>query len=92
MSEEALGFKWKVGDVVMPKFAIVQEDTNDDWRSLYKNEDMRLHIVERLYQECPGGVQRHYDCRPMSSKGIPHMKYIRFNEIELKSYEEPAKK
>lgn len=38
------GFKFKVGEVVALKHV----------------DDHRLSIIERMYQECPGGVQRHY--------------------------------
>lgn len=80
---DAFGFKWKVGDVVSPKFSTQEkEDEATGW--LRNRNSIKLHIVERLYQECPGGVQRHYICRPIDyTGGTPHVKCIQFNEIEL---------
>jgi hypothetical protein len=67
-------FRFKVGQFVRSSFCLAVEDKNQSLRDLFQ-------IVERIYQECPGGVQLHYTCRPhglLSSKD-----YIRFNEIEL---------
>lgn len=38
-----------------------------------------LFIVERIIQQCPGGVQRHYRCRILDST----WGFVEFNEIEL---------
>lgn len=69
-------FKFEVGQFVRSSFCLLEEERNSSeiLRDTYQ-------IVERMYQECPGGVQLHYLCRPkgfMSSK-----EYIRLNEIEL---------
>ena len=86
-SMESLGFKWSVGDVVSPKFTIaVAGEVERGW--FRQPAAFKLHVVERLYQECPGGVQRHYTCRPIDAgTGTPHTKTLQFNEIELKDVE-----
>lgn len=71
-------FQFEVGEFVLPAFCALH--MNDD-----KSKKEQLHhaflIVERMYQECPGGVQLHYLCRPQALFGS--REYIRFNEIEL---------
>jgi len=68
-------FKFSVGQFVRSSFCALEErNSSNTLRDVYQ-------IVERLYQECPGGVQLHYLCRPhgfMSTK-----EYMRLNEIEL---------
>lgn len=69
-------FKFAVGQFVRSSFYALDTDrkSSEVLRDTYQ-------IVERMYQECPGGVQLHYLCRPqgvLSSK-----EYIRLNEIEL---------
>ena len=44
---------------------------------------IRLFILERHLQECPGGIQRSYLCRYMTWEGY---KKETFNEIELTVY------
>ncbi len=70
-------FKFEVGQFVRSSFC----ELNDDKRNSSEILRDTYQIVERMYQECPGGVQLHYLCRPqgfLSSK-----EYIRLNEIEL---------
>lgn len=88
-----MGFKFKVGDVLQAIFTpkTIEKDEEPSW--VRAKEVFKLHVIERLYQECPGGIQRHYICRPITAKdGSPHIKYIQFNEIEVVAYEEPVKK
>jgi len=77
------GFKFKVGDwaKTIGHAGITINDSPGSWR--FGAVDIRYHIVERLYQECPGGVQRHYICRPNMIDGGIGREYIRMNEIEL---------
>jgi len=66
-------FKFKVNEVV-------------------KSSVMRLgekmpyfQIVERLIQECPGGIQYHYKCRHLFDDGGISTNYIQLNEIEVQA-------
>jgi hypothetical protein len=70
-------FKFEIGSFVLPAF-LALEDQN----TIKKEFKHRCYqIIERLYQECPGGVQLHYLVRPQSV--FSSVEYIRFNEIEL---------
>lgn len=70
-------FKFSVGQFVRSSFCALREQMGSRERL-----ESTYQIVERTYQECPGGVQLHYLCRPSASiwndKG-----YVRLNEIEL---------
>lgn len=69
-------FKFEVGQFVRSSFCALDEQrsNSDILRDTYQ-------IVERMYQECPGGVQLHYLCRPQGF--LTSKEYIRLNEIEL---------
>ena len=43
-------------------------------------ESRKMQIIERWYQECPGGVQLHYSCRAYQCNSA------RFIEIEIEPY------
>ena len=69
-------FKFEVGQFVRSSFCAL-----DEKRSSSEMLGDTYQVVERMYQECPGGVQLHYLCRPqgfLSSK-----EYMRLSEIEL---------
>lgn len=72
-------FKFAVGQFVVSSYVTVQRDV------LKRSSDRVLNdtfqIVERIYQECPGGVQLHYLLRPQGF--LNGREYIRYNEIEL---------
>ena len=79
MSDQ-FGFGFNIGDVVCLKVSALQDN-------------MRMQILERRYQECPGGVQRHYVARPVYRGGIIG-EYQQFNEVELvlsEPFQEKAK-
>lgn len=76
------GFKFKIGDIVIHiGSSLIQEEDKID--SIFRMGQEKLLIVGRILDECPGGIQRHYDCRPIINKN-PATKLVRFNEIELK--------
>ena len=80
-------FRFQVGEFVQSSFVTVQRDklkrsSSDILRDTFQ-------IVERIYQECPGGVQLHYTVRPISFLGGDR-NYVRFNEIELAPLEQEA--
>jgi hypothetical protein len=64
-------FKFSIGDSVQPKIMA-------DARHMHRH----MQIVERLYQECPGGVQLHYRCRCAGLIGT----LVDFIEIEIEPY------
>lgn len=64
-------FKFAIGDSVQPKIMA-------DARHMHRH----MQIVERLYQECPGGVQLHYRCRCAGLIGT----LVDFIEIEIEPY------
>ena len=66
-------FKFAIGDFVQPRIMA-------DARHMHR----RMQIVERLYQECPGGVQLHYKCRCVGLIGT----LVPFVEIEIETYTE----
>jgi len=86
-------FKYKIGDEL--------QMTITGGSIKYKNErefpviKHKLVPIERLYQECPGGIQIHYLCRVhmmdssfarnTSSFGLD---YVRINEVELEFYKD----
>lgn len=73
-------FKFAVGEFVQSSYVAVQRDVL--MRSQRNTIRDVFQIVERLYQECPGGVQLHYLVRPIGLLGGDR-NYVRYNEIEL---------
>ena len=41
-------------------------------------------MLERELQECPGGTQLHYVCRPVRATGEVRNDMIKLNEVEVK--------
>jgi len=66
-------FKFNLGDFVQPK--ILDGTTNIN---------RKMQIVERMVQECPGGIQLHYKCRCAGMIGG----VVDFLEIEIEPFEE----
>ena len=60
-------FRFEVGAFVQQRI-----NADQDWR--------KMIIMERVYQECPGGVQLHYRCRPI--REVPQL----YLENELEDY------
>lgn len=78
MAEErdTAGFLYRIGDTLTHRASLVEPACR---------KPQRLFVVERRYQECPGGVQRHYCCRLVSSDYSNAIKpdFMLFNEEEL---------
>lgn len=72
------GFKFKIGEYVRH----VGSDLINDTKEIYISRNEKFFVVGRVLEECPGGIQRHYDVRPLVL-GSPATKLVRFNEIEL---------
>ena len=85
-------FKFSVGEFVQP--ASVKLSFGSQKKSpLFSKErgTPAFQIIERLYQECPGGVQLHYKVRGYFGEAAGYAREIdTFNEIELVPYPPPA--
>src|SRR5438128_2436856 len=75
-------FKFKIGQTVThAAFPVHVQLERATWMD---GKPMRFFIVSRLFEECPGGSQRHYDCRLILNDGqgfAPNL--ARLNEVEL---------
>ena len=85
-------FKFGVGEFVQP--ASVKLSFGSKKKSTFFSKERgtpAFQIVERLYQECPGGVQLHYKVRPYFGEAAGYGREIdTFNEIELVGFTAPA--
>lgn len=70
-------FKFKVGGTVKHVASNIRSE---------KGGTAVFFIVERLLQQCPGGIQIHYDGRHIFEDGGVSIRVIRVNEIELEEY------
>ena len=72
-----------------PSYEAFEFEIGDDVQHVSAKDDrfdpVRMLVVERRYQECPGGVQLEYVCRRMSL-GMPADHLAIFNEVELETY------
>lgn len=73
-------FKFKIGDRVR-HIARTSEFMEG------KVED--IFIVQRMLEQCPGGIQLHYTCRALGDEGMA-TNLIRFNEVELVGISRPC--
>ena len=75
--------KMALEDTKVVKSAMSEEYIKFETRSGNVIAPLRLFILERRLQECPGGTQKHYLCRYYVREGY---KTELFNEIELVAY------
>lgn len=54
-------FKYEIGDVLVHRGQLAEP---------VSDQPTRLLVLERLHQECPGGVQIHYRCRAMTRDAL----------------------
>ena len=80
-------FKFSVGDFVQPvSVGIAFRDGKKGFFSRERGTPV-MQIIERLYQECPGGVQLLYKVRGYFGEAAGYAREIdTFNEIELVGY------
>jgi hypothetical protein len=78
------GFKFKIGQTV--EHIGSHPIRNKDKKIIMFSRKQKLFIVGRLLDECPGGVQRHYDVRAILGDSSLATNLVRFNEIELKEF------
>ena len=84
-------FKFSVGDFVQPVSIRLEFGKKKGWGLMGEKGRPIMQIVERLYQECPGGVQLHYKVRSYFGEAGGYAREIdTFNEIELVGYVAPA--
>lgn len=59
-------FKFEIGDMVCSRQAVQESLDSIHLRKIERDVSSRfplsMVIVERIEQECPGGIQRHYVC------------------------------
>ena len=60
---DSVGFKYQIGDVLIHK-ALNWLQTKTSAQTF-----VQIVVLERLAQECPGGVQLHYNCRIVGPDG-----------------------
>jgi hypothetical protein len=83
-------FRFKVGDFVQPISVTLGFGKKNGFFSRERGTPA-MQIIERLYQECPGGVQLHYKVRGYFGEAAGYSREIdTFNEIELVPYTPPA--
>lgn len=88
-------FLFQIGDFVTVKasaeeLTLIKAQLTEAEIKLHKSQGrfpmpIRLIVLERRLQECPGGSQKHYLCRYWTREGF---KTEFFNEIELAAYPE----
>lgn len=83
-----MGFKFLVGDMVVPKVSMEALRLYLAINRLQKFDvaaTPQIMIVnQRSMEECPGGVQYHYACRAWIT-GKENL-VINFNEVELQAF------
>lgn len=72
------GFKFNIGDVVKVRGTVAPDG---------ERESIRYLVVERLVNECYGGKQANYKCRPIMANGRAISEYNHFVEVELEASE-----
>lgn len=84
-------FQFAVGEFVQPKAVGLEFGKARGLRLMGGRGRPAMQIVERLYQECPGGVQLHYKVRSYFGEAGGYSREIdTFNEIELTAYVAPV--
>lgn len=81
---DVVGFKFKIGEIVYHRLRHSSEFNPE------KEKKTPILILERVAQECHGGVQKHYMCRLGTSTGSVPMtfepnKLFQFSELELEA-------
>lgn len=81
-------FQFKVGDFVQPVSVTLRfRDGKSGFFSRERGTPV-MQVIERVYQECPGGVQLHYKVRGYFGEAAGYARDIdTFNEIELVAYD-----
>ena len=90
----SMGFQFAIGECVTTKMALedikvvksgmTEHDINFAKRGGTVLAPLRLFILERRLQECPGGTQKHYLCHYYTTRDGYKTEF--FNEIELVAY------
>ena len=86
-----LGFKFGIGDVVRLAISANQSESKAKWSGEDVHNELRGQVVSRLLEECPGGIQRHYQIRWVRHEGGITRDIMRHNEVELVASEQFAK-
>jgi hypothetical protein len=87
-------FRFKIGDIVEHIAVPVPEPKKDGesegaaWGREYKRPDVKYCVLERIVQQCHGGVQRHYQLRIVGTKtgAVPGREsIIQLSEFEVRA-------
>ena len=81
------GFKFKMDALVSPMLVRAWTRPRGD------RETCMGHVVSRILEDCPGGVQRHYHVRLFHDGYPPSVArdLTKFSEVELVKYVPPKK-
>ncbi len=82
------GFKFSLGATVRHVTAgepMSEKESQKTWGN--PDREQRWFVLERLLQECPGGIQRHYVCRGVTRNGGITSGSYKFLEQELQESE-----
>lgn len=81
MFNDKAKFKFEIGDTVKH---VAQGSCDEKTTIRFSSSEVRYFICERMMQECPGGIQKHYTTRPVLKGGVgKDCRHIQFLEIEL---------
>lgn len=80
---EDFGFKFKIGQFVQHVGKLTHAKKGRDFGWAIGAAPVRFLVVERVLQECPGGIQRHYTCRAVFADGHIKDSLFQMNEVEL---------
>ncbi len=100
-------FRFKINDIVQSKLApkyekkpswsgthhSEKEKVKRSWLSFdFRSAPIKYVVVERIAQQCHGGIQLHYQVRLMNDKGLIERTLLQITEFELElsgPYEQP---
>lgn len=73
--------KFKIGDFVRIRGTLA----SDQVERTFGDRETRFIVITRLADECMGGIQFWYECRPINRTGDCANKLIRLSEIEIEA-------
>lgn len=80
MNLDAVGFKYKIGDLLVHKGLLPLSTEEKGYRMM---ERVIYVVVGRIAEECPGGVQLHYAVSACKNPFGAVVSGIRLHEIEV---------
>ncbi len=74
--------KFKLGDTL--EHVGYSPDVPSSGRWSHSVQQERYFVVSILTEECSGGEQYHYNCRPILSRGEAFPQLVKYNEVEMR--------